>query len=232
MARRSPNPQSDAFDLPAPPARVACVPTGRHRMKQYDKAYFDRWYRHPRHRVHAPADVQRKVHCAVALAEYLLARPITSVLDIGCGEGAWEPLLRELRPRLHYQGIDPSEYAVRRFGRRRNIRLGAFADVAALGLERDYDLVVCADVLHYVPTRDLRVGLAGLRPHVGGVAWLEAFARGDEVTGDLHGWHHRSPALYRRLFREAGLEQVGPHAYLPVELLDSLVALERAARFG
>ncbi|CRD47608.1 hypothetical protein BN1263180041 [Stenotrophomonas maltophilia] len=65
--------------------------------KTYDAAYFQRWYR--RADIGGSARLARKVTLAVASAEYYLERPIRSVLDIGCGEGAWRAPLLKLRPR-------------------------------------------------------------------------------------------------------------------------------------
>jgi tRNA G46 methylase TrmB len=84
--------------------------------KQYDKAYFDRWYRARNTRVSSHTEIRRKVALAVTMAEYFLRRPVRTVLDIGCGEGAWLPHLRALRPKVVYSGLDSSDYAVRRFG--------------------------------------------------------------------------------------------------------------------
>src|SRR5207247_499958 len=89
--------------------------------KQYDAAYFNRWYR-GRHRVHTRLDVRRKVALAVTTAEYFLRRPIRNVLDVGCGEAAWLPHVRAMRRRVAYVGIDPSDYAVAEFGQSRNVR--------------------------------------------------------------------------------------------------------------
>ncbi|HEX7096972.1 MAG TPA: class I SAM-dependent methyltransferase, partial [Acidimicrobiales bacterium] len=125
--------------------------------KRYDRAYFDRWYR--REGIGRPSEVARAARYVLATAEHLLDRPIRSVLDVGCGEAAWrKPLLAE-RPRLRYVGVDPSEYAVRRFSARRNIRLGGIGDLAELGLRGPFDVVVCADVLPYVPDDEIRRGL-------------------------------------------------------------------------
>ncbi|MGE8249812.1 MAG: methyltransferase, partial [Stenotrophomonas bentonitica] len=55
--------------------------------KTYDAAYFQRWYQPDQ--TGGAARLARKVALAVASAEYYLERPIRSVLDIGCGEGAW-----------------------------------------------------------------------------------------------------------------------------------------------
>ena len=42
--------------------------------KSYDEAYFKKWYRDPRTRVHAPEAVRRKVRMVVGAAEYFLGR--------------------------------------------------------------------------------------------------------------------------------------------------------------
>jgi len=63
--------------------------------KHYDQIYFDRWYRTPRQRVGLRSLLERKVALAVAVAEYHLDHRVQSVLDVGCGEGAWRaPLLK------------------------------------------------------------------------------------------------------------------------------------------
>src|SRR5262245_38669562 len=143
--------------------------------KVYDRAYFERWYRNERTRVHARGALERKVRFAVGAAELLLERPIRSVLDVGCGEGVWQPLIHELRPEVRYAGVDSSAYAVRRFGKRRNLRLGTFGELGELGLEGPFDLIVCSDVLHYVPAEEIPRGLEALAELLHGVAFIELF---------------------------------------------------------
>jgi SAM-dependent methyltransferase len=197
--------------------------------KQYDRAYFDRWYRRSRVGVGEREFVERKVRLAVAAAEFVLARRIRTVLDVGCGEGAWRPILRRLRPRVEYLGFDSSEYAVRRFGRRRNLRRAALGEMGFVGLRGPFDLVVCADVLHYVRSTEARAGLAALAPLVGGVAFLEAFTSADEIDGDHAELQDRTPAVYRKFFDEAGLVPIGLHLYVTHKTAATLVALERGA---
>jgi SAM-dependent methyltransferase len=194
--------------------------------KRYDRDYFDRWYRDPRHQVRTAESLGRTVRMTVGIAEFILARPIRSVLDIGCGEGAWFPILRRLRPTVRYLGLDPSPYVVRRYGTRRHIRPGAFGDLAHLGVRRTFDLIVCADVLQYVPADELARGLGEIRRAVRGLAYVEAFAEEDRMEGDRAGWHDRPAKWYRRVFKEAGLVQCGPHCYLDLEKFDNLNALE------
>src|SRR3546814_1857262 len=87
--------------------------------KQYDADYFQRWYRSGG--IGGRQRLARKVALAVATAEYHLERPLRTVLDIGCGEGAWRAPLLKLRPGAQYLGFDSSEYAITRYGRHRNL---------------------------------------------------------------------------------------------------------------
>lgn len=200
--------------------------------KQYDQAYFDQWYRDPAMRgaaIGGPARLARKVALAVATAEYHLERPIRSVLDIGCGEGAWRAPLMKLRPKLNYLGFDSSEYAVTRFGPRRNIHLASFADFEYLRPCAPVDLLVCSDVLHYLPTRELDRGLPALADLCAGVAFLETFTRSDGIDGDTVGFHARPAKFYRERFAHIGLHPLGSHLWLGPGLDEGLAALESAS---
>jgi SAM-dependent methyltransferase len=194
--------------------------------KRYDRAYFDRWYR--REGIGGTRRLERKVALAVATAEYHLERPLRTVLDIGCGEGAWRAPLLRLRPRLQYLGFDSSAYAVGRFGARRNLHLARFADFAQLRPCPPVDLLVCSDVLHYLPVREIDRGLPGLAALCAGVAFLECYAREDETEGDDVGFHQRPAAFYRRRFEAAGFRQAGSHCWLSPALAGTAAALETA----
>lgn len=180
-------------------------------MKPYDRAYFDRWYRHPTERVATRESLRRKVRMAVSVAEFLLGRPIRTVVDIGCGEAPWFPILRALRKDVRYIGVESSSYAIERYGRTRNIRRGSLATLATLKLPRAVDLVVCADVLQYVETREIERGLKTISRMVAGIAYIESFTTSDAMEGDRDNWHDRTGADYLRLFRRAGLTQCGPY---------------------
>ena len=195
-------------------------------MKQYDEAYYRRWYAGRGAAIH-DALIARRARLALAAAEYVLDREVRSVLDVGCGEGRWRAPLRRTRPGLAYQGVDRSEYVVRRHGRRRNIRLGTLDTVGEMRLRRSYDLVVCSDVLQYLPTPELRRGLATLGRLAGGVLWLDAFTSEDEWVGDREGWQARSPRAWRRIFAEAGLVACGLNCWVPRRLEHRVAALER-----
>ncbi len=192
--------------------------------KQYDENYFQRWYRLGE--IGGPQRLARKVALAVACAEYYLERPVRTVLDIGCGEGAWRAPLLKLRPKLRYLGFDSSEYAIARHGAKRNLRFARFGDFEYLRPCPPVDLLVCSDVLHYLPSAELRRGLPGLAELCGGVAFLETFAREDEFEGDHDGFQARPAAWYRRQFTAQGLRAVGSHCWLSPGLAGEMAALE------
>jgi SAM-dependent methyltransferase len=194
--------------------------------KVYDRAYFRRWYHDPRTRISSVRVLERKVHLAVSAAEYLLGRRIRSVLDVGCGEATWYDVLKEMRRPLAYTGVDSSAYVVRARRADRRVRLGSFGELRTLRLARGFDLIVCADVLQYVPTRELARGLREMGRLLGGVAYIEAFTRDDDMEGDMDGWHFRSAAEYRRLFRGAGLTRCGLNCFVDRTKIKTLNELE------
>lgn len=194
--------------------------------KRYDRSYFDKWYRDPGHRVSSRMTLELKVRLALATAEYHLGRPVSSVLDIGCGEGAWRPILCELRPEASYLGLESSEYAVRRYGLARNIRPATFGQLAELRFDRAFDLIVCADVLHYVRGAELERGLRGLAEMLHGLAFIEVYTANDAIEGDLDGFLRRSARWYRQRFIAAGLVACGSHCYLGPRLAADAAALE------
>ena len=197
-------------------------------MASYDRAYFDRWYRAPGTRVFTPAEVERRVRFAIGAAELVNERPVRRVLDVCCGEGQWQPIVRRLRPRASWLGIDASDYAVARFGRRRNVRHGRFGELGALGLRGTFDLVVCSGALYYISTPELRAGLRAVRGLLDGVAFLEIFTGRDDVVGQVRDMRRRSAAEYERMMRDAGLAHLGLHCWVPAERARELTEFERA----
>jgi SAM-dependent methyltransferase len=203
----------------------------RRTMKTYDRAYFDRWYREPGSKV-SKGRLDRSVALALASAEAFLGRRVRRVLDVGCGEGHWRAPLLALRPGLSYLGLDASDYAVQRFGRARNLHRARFGDLAALRPCPPADLLVCADVLHYVPDAELKAGLPGLAELCGGVAFVETYTAedlaGEDVHGDFEDFIARPAQAYRRLMARVGFTFLGQHCWLAPVLADHATALERA----
>lgn len=207
-----------------PRTRKQLSPMQQSDEKQYDAQYFRRWYRDAG--LADPARLRRKVALAVAQAEYYLERPIRSVLDIGCGEAAWRAPLLALRPKLSYLGFDSSAYAVQRYGRSRQIHPARFGDFAWLRPCAPVDLLICSDVLHYVPTREFNQGLPGLADMCAGVAFLETFAQEDAFEGDHDGFQPRPARWYRKRFASVGFAALGSHCWLSPQLAGEASALE------
>lgn len=163
----------------------------------------------------------------LGVAEYVLGRAVRRVLDVGCGEAAWRAPLLALRPRATYTGVDSSAYVVRRFGRTRGIRQGSVAQLGALALRGRFDLIICADVLHYLDDGDVVQGLGAIRALLGGVAHLPVFTSRDAVDGDVRTLRRRSPRWYRERMLAAGLLPLGLDCWTPRECWRALTALER-----
>ncbi len=195
--------------------------------KTYDRRYFDKWYRDRRHAIGTRADLEREVVFAVSAVERLLGRQVQSILDVGAGEGRWQPVVHRLRPQARYAGIDSSEWAVQRWGRRRNLRLGTIESLDELGLDGPFDLVVVADVLHYLAMPVLRRAAAQLAPMIGGLAYMPFFTARDASDGDHEGFQRRNAASYRKVFARHDIVPVGMHIWVTAARLDDLSDLER-----
>ncbi len=138
--------------------------------KVFDRNYFKRYYEDPRTRVAATG------HYAVLadfIASYLrmLTVPVASILDAGAGVGHFRSRLLRHFPNARYLGIDVSEYACERYGWTQT----SIADFS----EGRYDLVVCHDVLQYLPAREAERALVNLAQLCGGVLYFLALTRED-----------------------------------------------------
>lgn len=178
------------------------------------------------HKVRSGAEMLRQVLFVLRLTEFVLGRPVRSVLDIGCGEGQWKLMLEKQRPSLSYTGVDPSEYVVSRFGAQRNILLGSVETLKELPLRESYDMVVCCGMLNYLSRKQLTDGLGQISVLTGGVAYLELFAREDQYEGDTDWAAPASAAWYRKALAGAGFCSVGMQCYVPLRYKHRLSSLE------
>lgn len=200
----------------------------------YDKRYFDKWYRSDKHKVRTPGDFRRLVEFVLHAAEYLLNHPVRTVLDVGAGEGDWHDALKKLRPRIRYWGVDISEYAVNRYGHRRNIHLGSAENLDAIdGLPDGVDLVICSSVLNYLDAKALPRALRQLAGRADGVAFLELYTQedfdADLLAGDTEPMSRHPAGWYRRHLRRAGFISCGMHCYVTSRLESRVIEMERGA---
>lgn len=106
-----------------------------------------------------------------------------TVLDVGCGEGSLLNDLYGVQPALQPFGVDLSESALARA--RQRMPGGEFAslDVANARLQRQFDLVVCTDVVEHIPDDRAALGnLAGMTGRYLVVSSLQGRMRGFEAT--------------------------------------------------
>jgi 2-polyprenyl-3-methyl-5-hydroxy-6-metoxy-1,4-benzoquinol methylase len=160
---------------------------------QFDADYYDRFYRR------APVHDRRRIgHLAsgvVGLARWW-GLPLRNALDIGAGPGLWRDWFAVNEPKIRYRSTDVSEYACERFGHEQ-------VDIATWTPNRQYDLVVCQGVLHYLDDRSASAAITNLAAACRGVLYLEAPTLSDRsdvidtTTTDL-AVHWRTGAWYRK----------------------------------
>ena len=121
---------------------------------RFDKAYYDRYYRNPGTRVCSPGEVQRQGDFVAAYLRHLEV-PVRSVIDIGCGLGRLLSTLAEAFPKAHALGVESSAYLCAELG----WESGALPDYPT---HRQYDLVVCYDVLSYLEDDDAAEAIKAL----------------------------------------------------------------------
>jgi len=120
----------------------------------FDEAYYRRYYEDPTTRVIEPGALARTVDFLVAYLAYLEIR-VETVVDVGCGTGAFrDPLLARL-PKATYQGVEASAFACRRYG-------WTHATADSFRAARPYDLVICYDVLQYLDDAAAERAIANL----------------------------------------------------------------------
>jgi ubiquinone/menaquinone biosynthesis C-methylase UbiE len=90
-------------------------------------------------------------HLRRILKEMIRPLDFRSVLDVGCGQGAFLQELQSEFPHIEVNGIDISSSAVELA--RKRVANGRFSmlDITSKFLEEKCDLVVCSEVLEHIP---------------------------------------------------------------------------------
>ena len=121
---------------------------------KFDAGFYQHYYRDSRTRVASREDAARLGRFVCAYTAYL-GFSVRRVLDAGCGLGHMQQVVREFFPRARYVGLEASEYLCGLHGWVR----GSVADYAP---RAPFDLVICHDVLQYLPDEGARAALQNL----------------------------------------------------------------------
>jgi len=171
----------------------------------FDEAFFERYYGDASTRVADAGDAARLVGLIGGVLDYVGVR-VHRILDAGCGIGLLRDPLLARYPRARYEGLEASPFLCRKFGWTRG-------SLASFSSPRRYDLVVCHDVLQYLPEPTARRALANLARLTGAALYFSALTRGDwqhaadqaRTDRDVHlrgaNWYRER---LRRRFRHLG----------------------------
>ena len=162
---------------------------------EFDRAYYERFYSYPRIRVGDAKEIAVLGDFVCAYLRYL-AQPVRRVLDIGCGLGFWRDVVARHYPNARYTGVEISDFLCEQYDWRR----GSVVDFAA---RAPFDLVVCTDVLQYVPDADASAAIDNLATLCRGAMYFNLLTREDweencdqeRTNGDVY---LRSSDWYRR----------------------------------
>ncbi len=171
----------------------------------FDQAYYQRFYYDPRTAVTSRAEMRARARMIAGCLGYV-GLPVRRILDVGCGIGLLRAPLTRAFPGARYVGLEFSEYLCRRYGWRQG-------SVATLRTRERFDLVVCYDVLQYLPAAEARRAIANLARVCRGALYFGALTaedwqhncdqtRTDRIEGLRPGtWYRRELA---RAFRPVG----------------------------
>lgn len=164
--------------------------------QQFDKRYYDRYYRNPRTRAVSPAAARRHAAFAAAYLRHLEV-PVRRILDIGCGTGTMLRALARQFPQATARGVETSEYLCRTYGWQPG-------SVVTHRSAIPYDLVVCNDVLGYLDAPECGRAITRLAGLCRG-ALLLGVLTSDDAAAEAHDpartdpeQQLRSAAWYRR----------------------------------
>jgi SAM-dependent methyltransferase len=139
--------------------------------EQFDAAFYRRFYLDPRTRVVTRAEMVRRAGLVAAFMRHAEC-PVRDILDIGCGLGLMRAALLRHFPRARYTGLELSPYLCGRYG-------WVQGSAATFRNPRPFDLVICYDVLQYLPGRDAAAALANLGSLCAGVLHFGVLTRED-----------------------------------------------------
>lgn len=175
------------------------------RRQDFDHEFFRRFYLDPKTAAVSRAEMTARAQFIAAFADYL-ELDVRRVLDAGCGLGLMRPTFRRMFPEARYVGLDVSEDICAKHG-------WTLGSVDTWRSAHPFDVVICYDVLQYLPERRAEKALANLARLCRGLLYFSALTREDwlhncdrtRTDPDVHmrpaAWYRRR---LRRRFHEAG----------------------------
>jgi trans-aconitate methyltransferase len=132
----------------------------------FTPSFYKRFYSNPRTRVTTKAEMQRRAASVAAIVRHLEI-DVTRILDAGCGLGWMREGLLQGFPRARYVGLEVSEHLCERLG-------WVQASLASYRSRTPFDLIVCYDVLQYVPDAQASRAMSNLARLCRGALYFHA----------------------------------------------------------
>jgi SAM-dependent methyltransferase len=197
----------------------------RHTVRRdFDRDFFKRYYHDTSTSVISEDDVFKRACFVLAYLAHLQV-PVRNVLDAGCGTGLWQGALRGIDRSIDYFGIDPSEYLCEKYG-------WFQSSVADFRSRKKFDLVVCQDVMQYMPADEVERSFAAIAAVCRGALYFDVPTSDDIKSGLLdmkktdRKIHVHSAAWYRKRL-EMHFENAGGGVFVSPRAQAVLLALER-----
>jgi len=137
----------------------------------FDGAYYDKFYSDKATSVSDQRAVNKLGNFVASYLKFLDV-PVRSVLDLGCGLGHWQAVVRRHYPRANYHGVEYSEYLCRRLG-------WAHGSAVDYDDQQQHDLVICQGVLQYLNAADCRKAVRNLACRSRAAVYLQALTKSD-----------------------------------------------------
>lgn len=138
---------------------------------KFDAAYYRHFYRDPRTRAASQQETLRRGDFVCSYLKHMEI-PVRRVVDVGCGLGWMRTSIEKNFPRATYTGVEISEYLCEQYG----FDHGSAVDYAP---STPFDLVICHDVLQYLPDNEASKALANLTRMCRGALYLGVLTERD-----------------------------------------------------
>jgi SAM-dependent methyltransferase len=189
----------------------------------FGAAYFRKFYLDPATRVVTNEEMRSRAAIIASILGHVQI-PVRCILDAGCGIGLLRKPLADLYPRARYSGLDTSPYLCQRFGWTQ----GSVSDFAP---PKPFDLVICYDVLQYLPDAQAARAIFNLAKLTRAALYVSALTLEDwrencDRSRTDHDVYLRPGAWYRRRLKKS-FRYLGFGVWLRKEVAATLWDMEK-----